>query len=385
MHLGRESAAGLRFLAAVKEGRGLKRSARAAGVGKETGYRWLRESFLVLREQGLSVQDAQIELGYFSALIARWDQQYPGGARRHHLRVQARVEDDFWECFLRGGSLDEARRSVGVGRSTAYRWWRARYVRLREEGMSVRAAARQLRVAPEHAKVWEVQRRRACESARRDQETAQRRAVRDSARHAEELLRARAPRSDRQVGETRYWELVGSGLTNTGACKILGMHRKWVCIAKLGRGSAPATINRRSLHPRLRRPRGGICVCASGSRSLICYAWTAHYAPSPPTSAVVRHRSNVKWTVTATPRDVTYRTVVITLPRSNVADPKAHKLVANPTLRVLVQRKLNRCWSPDEISGWLRLTYPEDTTMRLCPETMYRALLVPGGKGLDKR
>ncbi len=64
--------------------------------------------------------------------------------------------------------------------------------------------------------------------------------------------------------------------------------------------------------------------------------------------------------------------------------PKDHKLVASPTLRVLVQRKLNRCWSPDKISGWLRLTYPEDTTMRLCLETMYRALLVPGGKGLNK-
>ncbi|MGC1208464.1 MAG: IS30 family transposase, partial [Ornithinimicrobium sp.] len=62
-------------MVAVKEGRGLNRSARAAGVFKETGYRWLRESFLVLRGQGLSVEEAQVELGYFSPLIARWDQQ----------------------------------------------------------------------------------------------------------------------------------------------------------------------------------------------------------------------------------------------------------------------------------------------------------------------
>lgn len=65
--------------------------------------------------------------------------------------------------------------------------------------------------------------------------------------------------------------------------------------------------------------------------------------------------------------------------------PKSHKLIANPKLRKLVQRKLNRCWSPDEISGWLRRTYPNDSSMWLCPETMYRALLVPGGKGLHKR
>jgi transposase, IS30 family len=65
--------------------------------------------------------------------------------------------------------------------------------------------------------------------------------------------------------------------------------------------------------------------------------------------------------------------------------PRQHKLIASPALRTLVQRKLNRCWSPDEISGWLRRTYPHDTSMWLCPETIYRALLVPGGKGLHKR
>jgi len=51
----------------------------------------------------------------------------------------------------------------------------------------------------------------------------------------------------------------------------------------------------------------------------------------------------------------------------------------------VVQRKLNRCWSPDEISGWLRITHPEDGSMQLCPETIYRALLIPGGQGLHKR
>lgn len=65
--------------------------------------------------------------------------------------------------------------------------------------------------------------------------------------------------------------------------------------------------------------------------------------------------------------------------------PRLHKLIANPRLRQLIQRKLNRCWSPDEISGWLRRTYPDDRSMWLCPETIYRALLVPGGKGLHKR
>jgi IS30 family transposase len=52
---------------------------------------------------------------------------------------------------------------------------------------------------------------------------------------------------------------------------------------------------------------------------------------------------------------------------------------------MLVQRKLNRYWSPDEICGWLRLTYPTDDSMRLCAETIYRALLLPNGRGLATR
>jgi transposase, IS30 family len=65
--------------------------------------------------------------------------------------------------------------------------------------------------------------------------------------------------------------------------------------------------------------------------------------------------------------------------------PREHKLVASPRLRLLVQRKLNRYWSPDEICGWLRLTFPADESMSLCAETIYRALLLPNGRGLDTR
>jgi transposase, IS30 family len=123
MHLRRDSPAGVRFLAAVKDGRGLKPSARAAGVGKETGYRWLRESFFVLRQQGVSVIAAQADLGYHSPTVVEWEARRAGDTGRHHLAVDVTVEDAFWRCFLGGAELDVARSIVGVDRSTAYRWW----------------------------------------------------------------------------------------------------------------------------------------------------------------------------------------------------------------------------------------------------------------------
>ena len=56
-------------------------------------------------------------------------------------------------------------------------------------------------------------------------------------------------------------------------------------------------------------------------------------------------------------------------------------LVSNGALRALAQRKLNRCWSPEEIAGWLRKTYPHDSVMRVCHETIYQALLIRDDTG----
>jgi IS30 family transposase len=69
MYLTSTSAAGVRFLAAIKEGRGLKRSAREAGVSKTIGYRWLRERYLGLRREGNSVVEVTVELGFTTSRL----------------------------------------------------------------------------------------------------------------------------------------------------------------------------------------------------------------------------------------------------------------------------------------------------------------------------
>jgi hypothetical protein len=162
MYLRSDSAAGVRFLASMREGRGLKPSARAAGVGQQVGNRWLREAFVALREQGLSVAVAQASLGYFSPLVAGWEQHVSGRRDgRHHLAVGVEVEDAFWASFLGGETLEAACRAAGVSRASAYRWWRRRFTMLREQGMSVRSVARLLRVPREQSAAWEAEGRTA--------------------------------------------------------------------------------------------------------------------------------------------------------------------------------------------------------------------------------
>jgi hypothetical protein len=58
-----DSVAGVRFLAAVHEGRGIKPAARSVGIHPDSGYRLLRRAFLTLRSQGLDAQAAQSDLG----------------------------------------------------------------------------------------------------------------------------------------------------------------------------------------------------------------------------------------------------------------------------------------------------------------------------------
>ena len=40
--------------------------------------------------------------------------------------------------------------------------------------------------------------------------------------------------------------------------------------------------------------------------------------------------------------------------------PKPCKLADNPALRAIVEEKLQRRWSPQQIAGWLKLTYPDE-------------------------
>lgn len=56
--------------------------------------------------------------------------------------------------------------------------------------------------------------------------------------------------------------------------------------------------------------------------------------------------------------------------------PKGCKLAAVPRLRILVAEKLQRDWSPEQIAGWLRHTFPEDARVHVSHETIYRSLFI---------
>ena len=64
--------------------------------------------------------------------------------------------------------------------------------------------------------------------------------------------------------------------------------------------------------------------------------------------------------------------------------PKPAKLALNPRLREVVEAKLERRWSPQQISGWLSVTFPDDPEMQVSHETIYLSLFVQSRGALRK-
>jgi IS30 family transposase len=64
--------------------------------------------------------------------------------------------------------------------------------------------------------------------------------------------------------------------------------------------------------------------------------------------------------------------------------PKRCRLAASGPLRLLVAEKLRADWSPAQIAGWLARTYPEDPTMRVSHETIYRSLFIQARGVLER-
>jgi IS30 family transposase len=71
--------------------------------------------------------------------------------------------------------------------------------------------------------------------------------------------------------------------------------------------------------------------------------------------------------------------------RANEADRQAWALALRPKpcllatrseLQGIVASKLIQDWSPEQISGWLKLQYPHDESLRVSHETIYRSLFI---------
>ena len=64
--------------------------------------------------------------------------------------------------------------------------------------------------------------------------------------------------------------------------------------------------------------------------------------------------------------------------------PKTCKLAKNRKLAVIVAEKLQLEWSPDQIAGWLKSTYPDNENDQVSHETIYKTLFIQARGALKK-
>ena len=375
------SAAGVRFLASISEGRSLKSSARDAGIDKEVGYRWLRERYLELRRGGKSQVESTAELGFTTSRLLSWEAEVEHIQERHHLRVDVDEEAAFWAAFAAGHGATVGANSAGVSTSTAYRWIEKRYDVLRSAGHTVGYCQTTLRLTDARAKTFEKRRLTQLRQVATAARAAQHEATLSSGRYADRLLTSEVTTSQERlrVRSEKYWQLMREGLSNAEACRLLGMHiSSGTQLRKAQDFQIPRlTVQRGSSGRYLdARERLQIADLLRLGHSMRAIAAALGRQPSTISRELARHRNDGGYYL---PKTADHDA------RLQRARPKVPKLVSNAPLRRLVQRKLNRCWSPDEICGWMKKHYPEDLTMRLSPETIYRALLLREESGLHKR
>lgn len=65
--------------------------------------------------------------------------------------------------------------------------------------------------------------------------------------------------------------------------------------------------------------------------------------------------------------------------------PKQAVIAADRQLQAVIQEKLSSRWSPQQISGWLRLHHPEKKRWHVCHETIYQALYLQARGGLKRQ
>jgi IS30 family transposase len=64
--------------------------------------------------------------------------------------------------------------------------------------------------------------------------------------------------------------------------------------------------------------------------------------------------------------------------------PKPCRLALNGALRKAVASKLALEWSPEQVSGWLKIRYPDDESMQISHETIYKSLFIQARGVLKK-
>ena len=170
------------------------------------------------------------------------------------------------------------------------------------------------------------------------------------------------------------WERWKAGESVSDIGRALGRVRSGIHQWLASRGGIAPPARRRSSRSLSIAEREAISRGLSKGRSLRRIAADLERAPSTISREVLRHGGRRAYRAHRADRRAWDRAL----------RPKHCALRLNSELRRVVAGKLCLDWSPEQISAWLKLRYPDEPDMRVSHETIYRSLFVQARGVLKK-
>jgi len=166
----------------------------------------------------------------------------------------------------------------------------------------------------------------------------------------------------------RFWQVMQDGGFITDAVAVIDTSR---------RTGRRVLVDAGGVRPRRGRDLKGRCLTftereeialgRAASESLRSIAARLRRSPSTISRELARNQD---------PNRGYRATTAHVLAYDRASRPKPAKLATNLVLRAKVEKDLEKKYSPEQITGRLRVEFPEDPEMRVSPETIYQSLYV---------
>ncbi len=179
-----------------------------------------------------------------------------------------------------------------------------------------------------------------------------------------------------------YLQLMSQGMSSLAACRVVGINartgKRWrhgrTVIYPSGtvRSFAPITKTTPVISERFLSDDERVAIADGVVHGLTIRAIAEQLGRSPSTVSREMRRNRDAETGIYHPFRA-HRSA-----QARRARPKPGKLVCNSELRDFVQSRLERRWSPEQISKALPKLYPQRVEMRVAHETIYQALYLQG-------
>lgn len=170
------------------------------------------------------------------------------------------------------------------------------------------------------------------------------------------------------------WQRWKDGQSITEIGSALGKHVGSIHNALATNGGIVPAVRRRSRLALTFAEREEISRGISAGESIREIARRIQKAPSTVSREITRHGGRKKYRAT----------VADYIAWNRALRPKLCRLAVHSKLQAIVAEQLTLDWSPEQISGWLRVQFPDDETMRISHETIYRSLFIQARGVLKK-